>query len=279
MRSPHLQGGALLTACAAGQGAIVVVEGEHREDDEWFYSQWFGDLSLRISFFAQDGWEKVVAAVAYLRAELPHRAIFGIVDGDFVDPNRETTREPGLHRIPRYTLENYLLEPEGWFRLAEQLTHGSLPVGWQSSEDVDRRIDDAFGECLSLAAFNRTLFDEHLRFAVDRLDYRGHPDVFAKESPQAVLAAWGAHRGAPRALADVFEEHLVRLRASTRDVWHAEVTGKAVLKVFLRELKLAVKISMKDQQCCALYVLARPQPHTDLKQIIDTVLVEAALPR
>lgn len=278
MRSPHLQGGALLTACAAGQGAVVVVEGERRQDDEWFYGQWFGHLGPRISFFAQNGWERVVAAVAYLRAELPRRAVFGIVDGDFVDPVDGTPAELGIHRLPRYTLENYLLEPEGWLRLAKLVTRGALPNGWRSVEDVDRRIDDAFIECLPLAAFNRTAFDEHLRYPVDRLGYRGHPDAFGKTSPRAVLEGWGEHRGAPRPLADVFEEHLARLRASTRDVWHGEVTGKAVLKVFLNMLIRAVQIPMRQHDfLCSSYLGQQPQPHQDLEDIVGAILVEAEL--
>jgi hypothetical protein len=158
MKSPHLQGGALLAACAAGQGTLVVVEGEHRQDDEWFFGQWFGHLGPQITFFAQNGWEQVVAAVTYLRGELPHRASFGIIDGDFIDSTRESSSDPGIHRLPRYTLENYLLEPEGWFRVATLVTRGALPDGWRSVEDVERRIDDAFVECLPLAAFNRTAF-------------------------------------------------------------------------------------------------------------------------
>lgn len=280
MRSPHLQGGALLTACAAGQGAVVVVEGEHRQEDEWFYSQWFGHLGPRISFFAQDGWEKVVGAVAYLRAELPHHAIFGIVDGDFLDPAHQTSLAPGIHRLPRYTLENYLLEPEGWFRLAERLTRGALPEGWRSVADVDGRIDDAFVECLPLAAFNRTAFDEHLRHPVDRLGYRGHPDAFSKTSPQDVLAAWGGQRGAPRPLPDVFEDHLARLRTSAREMWHTEVTGKAVLKVFLRMLMQAAgKPTLDHEYLCSTYIDKHPEPHGDLRNIVDAILVEAALRR
>jgi hypothetical protein len=278
MKSPHLQGGALLTACAAGQGAVVVVEGERRQDDEWFYGQWFGHLGPRISFFAQNGWERVVAAVAYLRAELPHHAVFGIVDGDFIDPASETSLEPGIHRLPRYTLENYLLEPEGWFRVAERVTRGTLPDGWRTVEDVERRIDDAFGECLSLAAFNRTAFDEQLRHPSDRLGYRSHPDAFAKASPHAVLAAWGEPRGVPRPLPEVFEEHLARLRASTRDVWHGEVTGKAVLKVVLRMLiQAAGKPTLDHELLCSTYIDKHPEPHRDLRGIVDAILVEAAL--
>lgn len=274
MRSPHLQGGALLTACAAGQGAVVVVEGEHRQDDEWFYSQWFGHLGPRISFFAQNGWERVVAAVAYLRAELPHHAIFGIVDGDILDPAHEKSLEPGIHRLPRYTLENYLLEPEPWFRVAKLVTRGALASGWRSPEDVDRRIDDAFVGCLPLAAFNRTAFDEHLRHPIDRLAYRGHPDAFGSATPQAVLEAWGEPRGCPRSLAEVFEEHLARLRASTRHEWHGEVTGKAVLKVFLNMLMRAARMPTQQHDLlCSMYLGQQPEPHQDLGDIVAAILV------
>jgi hypothetical protein len=277
MRTPHLQGGALLAACAAGQGALVVVEGEHRQDDEWFFGQWFGQLGPQITFFAQNGWERVVAAVADLRAKLPRHAIFGIVDGDFVESVHEPSLNTGIHRLPRYTLENYLLEPYGWFRVIERITRGSLSEGWRSVEDVERRIDDAFGECLPLAAFNRTAFDENARQPLDRLGYRGHPDAFGKTSPQAVLEVWGEHRGAPRPLPEVFAEHLARLRASTREVWHGEVTGKVVLKVFLNTLMRQANLpTLQHDLLCSMYLAQQPDPHEDLEAIVDAILVAAA---
>lgn len=170
------------------------------------------------------------------------------------------------------------MEPEGWFRVLDLVTRGALPDGWRTVEDVDQRIDEAFGECLPLAAFNRTAFDEHLRHPVDRLGYRGHPDAFGKTSPQALLTTWEEHRGAPPPLAEVFDEHLERLRAGTRAAWHTEVTGKAVLKVFLNMLMRVARMPTQQHGLlCSMYLQQQPQPHEDLTSIVDTILAPAIL--
>lgn len=270
MRSSHLRGGTLLTACAAGQGAIVVVEGEHREDDEWFYSQWFGHLGPRISFFAQNGWEKVTSAVAELRTTLVHRPVFGIIDGDFED-----TTVLGVHRLSRYTLENYLLEPDGWFEVLRLVTRGSLPEGWGSPAEVERHVEDAYRACLELAARNRTVYDEHRRHPVGGIQFREHPDALSKQDPRAELTDWETGRDVPRSLCAVFEEHLVRFQAADRSLWQREVTGKAVLKVFLKGLKRVAKNPMSDRDWCSWYVSVQPSPHQDIIDIVESILDQA----
>lgn len=272
MKSPHLQAGALLTACAAGQGAVVVVEGEHREDDEWFYGQWFGHLGPRISFFAQNGWAQVINAVVELRAQLRHRPVFGIVDGDFVDPSAGPPSAPGIHRLRRYSLENYLLEAEGWLGMIRLITRGSPPAGWASLEEVDQRLDDAYRHCLPLAAYNRTVFEENCRYPVERLAFLEHPEALSKRDPKAELDERGRTRSAPRPLSESFDEHLSRLQSSGRPVWHGEVTGKAVLKVFLRSLKVALKMQLTDEHCCSMFFAQQPRPHQDLVEIVEAIL-------
>jgi hypothetical protein len=93
-----------------------------------------------------------------------------------------------------------------------------------------------------------------------------------------VLEAWEERRGAPRPLSDVFEEHLARLRASTREAWHVEVTGKAVLKVFLTMLiRAARKPTLQHELLCSMYLAQQPEPHQDLRDIVDAILVLPSL--
>ena len=67
MTQPYVQGPALVMACSSGTGAIVIVEGETFQEDCWFFGQWFGDRAREVTFFPQNGWMKVRAAVAELR--------------------------------------------------------------------------------------------------------------------------------------------------------------------------------------------------------------------
>jgi hypothetical protein len=76
-------------------------------------------------------------------------------------------------------------------------------------------------------------------------------------------------------LPDVFDAHLARLQAADRTVWHGEVTGKAVLKVFLKALKLTLKRQMSDELCCSMFLAEQPEPHQDLVVIVESILDEA----
>jgi hypothetical protein len=50
----------------SGIGVCIIVEGETELEDAWFYKQWFDYRAKEISFFPQDGCEKVENAVAAL---------------------------------------------------------------------------------------------------------------------------------------------------------------------------------------------------------------------
>lgn len=277
MKQPYLQGGALLTACAAGRGAIVVVEGEHRQDDEFFYNQWFGTYGPRISFFAQNGWGEVVDAVADLRNQLSHRAIFGIIDRDFADEAsiiEQALRVPpdGIYRTRLYTLENYLLEPEGWHRTVQLLTRGAPPQGWSTTEEIERRVHEAYASCLHVAAWNRTVYDEYRRHPVDGLGYQKHPQALESIDPAGKLGAWGASRRAPRPLDEVFRQHVGRLERADPAGWPVEVTGKAALAVFLRSLGIATSKQVKPEVLCSMYLGQHPAAPENLATIVSTIL-------
>ena len=120
--SRYPEGDALLAVCRAGLGKLVIVEGETDYDDPYFYGRWFGDLARELTFIPQNGHEKVLKAVQDLRTRLsPAREVYGIRDRDFSD---DSAWQAQANAIPTdgvlftrwYTLENYLLVPDGWFK-------------------------------------------------------------------------------------------------------------------------------------------------------------------
>ncbi|MEM9463533.1 MAG: DUF4435 domain-containing protein [Myxococcota bacterium] len=280
MKQSHLRGGALLAECAAGRGAIVIVEGEHREDDEYFYNHWFGALGPQISFFAQNGWERVVEAVAELRPQLPHRPVFGIIDRDFADESRLLAQyqhppTDGIYRLTRYTLENYLLEPNGWHAVIDTLTRGNPPGGWTSPAEVAAQIDAAYRRCIVLAAWNRTVHDELTRQSGQSIGFRDHPAALAHVDPAQQLATWGRSRDPPHPLYEVFAEHRIRLERAEPTQWPIEITGKAVLKVLLRQLQLATS-QIPFETLCTWYLHLHPTPHPEIAAVINAILDAAA---
>lgn len=240
--SKYLSGPALVAKCRAGRGAIVVLEGEDHHEDPYFYGRWFGDLARQVSFEPQNGWEKVVKAVAELREAIPDRPVFGIVDRDFTDATVLEVQErdvpvDGVFRTRWYTLENYLLDPEGWAACAQVINRGQAPDPWATRDAVAARIESAYRACLRVAAWNLSVREECARapgHPLGSLRFREHPDA-VKPADLAELAEWGRQRDAPQLLADCFAAHLARFDALQPSEWPCWVTGKAVLKVLLRD--------------------------------------------
>ena len=144
----------------SGSGICVIVEGETEQADPWFYNKWFGHRSRELTFFPQDGWEKVVQAVAELRETVGMKKVYGILDRDFetyIGPD-EPFPQDGLLRTRKYTLENYLLDAPCWFNWARMFTERKPWEGWNTVEEVQAHIEALYQECLMLSAYNWTLY-------------------------------------------------------------------------------------------------------------------------
>lgn len=272
-------GPALLTAARAGQGTIVIVEGESPQEDQYFYTRWFGDLALQVSFFAQNGWEKVVTAVADLRLQLPARKVFGIIDRDFTSAVELAIQDvvlppSGILRTRKFTVENYLLNPEGWASVLRKLTRGVPPLGWTTNLEIEQRILEAYQDCLPLAARNAVIHDEHLREPTGGLRYHEHPRAALQNPPDAELLAWQSTRptAPPMRLDEVYRQRLAALQASGLADREELVTGKAVLKVLLEKLGQATRLKVRHDLFISLYIDSFPAPPPDLKAIVDRLL-------
>lgn len=274
----YLDGQALLMAARAGQGTIVVVEGDTAQHDQYFYTRWFGNLATEVSFFAQNGWEKVIVAVADLRQQMPLRKIYGIVDRDFAPSSvliaqQATIPADGILRTTLFTLENYLLDPDGWLKVVLQLKRNQPPPGWQSVVEIKARIDDAYRVCLPLAARNFIIHEECAREPTDGLTYRVHPQALRNMAPETELASWESRRQSspPIKLADAYKTRLSGLTSMTAADWQKTVTGKAVLRVFLDELQRQIA-NVPCEHLASLYVSTHATPPADLDALVRRLL-------
>lgn len=276
--SGYPKGALLLASCRAGLGKIVIVEGESLDQDPYFYGRWFGAPAQQLTFIPQNGCEQVVKAVAELRAQLgPARKIYGIRDRDFCDPADLVAQDlafphDGVLRPRRYTLENYLLDPEGWYEVVKLVHRSTHPPGWDSVAAVQDRVLDAYQACLSVAAFNFTVRQEYVRLPGDptgaEFGYRPHPNAVTASALDQ-LGDWGAARGAT-GLRDVYESELVRLRGASVEEWQQRVTGKAVLKVFKGSFPGTNLGHILDN----LYLDKYPRPPEDLERLVRQILSE-----
>lgn len=272
--SRYPEGEALLAACRAGLGKLVIVEGETVDDDPWFYGRWFGDLARELTFIPQNGHEKVVLAVRDLRERLsPAREVYGIRDRDFSRPADWPAREfpeDGVLSTRWYTLENYLLAAEGWFKVITAM-HRRMPALWDSEAAVQEQIDAAYRACLPLAAWNYAVRMECLRSPGAGLRHVEHPQAMPKD-PRAELSAWEQGRGVARPLWDCFEEHLARLQGMPHAELPCWVTGKAVLKVLLERFPVASGPRPHAQSLVNLYMDKFPTPSDEHVALVQRIL-------
>jgi len=227
-----------------------------------------------VSFYPQNGWSKVVQAVADLRAALPARGVYGIRDRDFFDDagmQAQAGEFPpdGVLRTRLFTLENYLLRAEGWFPVVRALHRATLPEGWSSVDEVQAQIDAAYRQCLSIAAHNWTIHDECARLPRDGIPYMEAP--VGAQNLRERLNKWEASRGVPRSLESCFDDHLSYLQGCAPANWPQWVTGKAVLKVFLERMPLRGGKLDKDRMV-NLYMDKHPDPPPELEQLVRRIL-------
>lgn len=268
---------------ASGSGVCVLVEGETELEDAWFYNAWFGDRAREVTFFPQDGWEQVVAAVTSLRNSLGARKVYGIVDRDFEE---QVTHDPfptdGILRTRKYTLENYLLDPQCWFECTYPYTLRESKPGWSTEAEVQATIESLYRECIPISAYNWTLRQAR---SLDYAAFTGLPDrekEYARH-PKA-LENWGdvpvrlrdiqARMGLPNDLGDLYTDRLTDLQALSLTDLEQVVTGKAVLTL-LRERFLLHLDKQGWDDTLGAYVHTCPDPPADLKALVDLILENA----
>jgi hypothetical protein len=271
----------------AGRGVAVIVEGQSAEEDPWFYGQWFGVRARQVTFFPQDGWTRVVEAVAELRRRCPNIPIYGIIDRDFAETGALDAdfASLGILRTSYCTLENYLLDPACWaavFRLIFR-RQGGAPDGWDQAERVQEHIEAAYRSCLDLTAYNKVIQSVGERYrelaqatAESDREYQHHPDAFTKIGPAARLAAWGQKMGCPEDLGTRFHEYRTALETAGIADLQKLVSGKHVLHVLQGRFPLlprAGKFGLSHY--LNLYLDRCPDPPADLARIIESIIADA----
>jgi hypothetical protein len=273
-----------------GRGVAVVVEGQSAEEDPWFYGQWFGDRARLVTFFPQDGWTRVIEAVAELRRRCPDVPVYGIIDRDFAEDEALDAdfATLGILRTQSYTLENYLLDAACWaavFRLIFR-RQGGAPDGWDQTERVQAHIEAAYRSCLDLTAYNRVIKTVGERYrelaqttAEGDREYQHHPDAFRKIGPAARLATWGQKMGCPEDLGARFHEYRSALETASVADLQKMVSGKHVLQVLQGRFPLLPRAGrFGSSHYLNLYLDRCPDPPADLIHIIDRIVADAVRP-
>jgi hypothetical protein len=271
----------------AGRGVAVLLEGESAEEDPWFYGQWFGDRARQVTFFPQDGWSRVIEAVAELRWRCPDVPVYGIIDRDFAEDEalEADFANHGILRTPRYALENYLLDAECWAAVFGLIFRrkGGAPQGWDQPEAVQGQIEAAYRACLDLAAHNFVVkygwvnYPELARQTPEQdRSYRDHPAAFRVVSPSDRLASWGLQMGCPEDLGARFRAQRATLETAGLGDWQKAVSGKYVLHVLQGRFPLlpgAGRFGLSHY--LNLYVDRCPRPPPDLVRILDRIISAA----
>lgn len=271
----------------SGRGICIIVEGETEMDDPWFYQQWFGGLSKQITFFPQNGWERVVDAVSTLRPKLGVKRVYGIIDRDFAPT---VTYDPfptdGLLRTAKYTLENYLLDPQYWFAALRPLMLRSPKPGWNSAAEIQRTIETLYEECIPLSAYNWTLQQAR---AQDSVAFSALPENERRffHHPMAIrnlgdvpahLQKLQAHIGITADVGQLYLDRLADWQAMSLPQQEEVISGKYVFKRFqeILPIKIAGRQAKKDAMLSA-YMYQCAKPPKNLEEIINLILKHAHL--
>jgi hypothetical protein len=267
----------------SGSGVCLIVEGETNLDDPWFYQQWFGSEARRFTFFAQDGWVKVQEAVAALRITLGSKKVYGIIDRDF-EPTVTYPPVPanGIVRTQRYTLENYLLNEECWFKYVQPHTQRMPKPGWSTLEETRTTLLNLYRRCLPLSAYNWTLREARQlneaafkALPVNDQQYREHPKAIENVDVSAHLTRLQAAMGLAEDLPPMYQARLAQLQTMTPDEWAELVSGKYVLKVLKETFPLRLGSDKAWDDVLAAYTFICRAPPDDLVTLLEIIWQDA----
>jgi hypothetical protein len=269
---------------STGSGIAIIVEGNSYEDDPWFYGQWFGDRAREVTFYPQNGWHQVVAAMNALRERSIGVPVYGAIDRDFCEDNELDAEfeSKGILRTPRYTLENHLLDPACWATVFKRIfiRNPTAARGWDDEQRVTNFISDAYRDCLALTAHNWVVGEITVKYASPTTPSRdyltNHRAVKDKEAVLQSLANWGASIGASEDLRQLFDAKLAQLGLSKMETLSRRVSGKYVLE---RLLDMSPGSPNKNRYPLVLYLNLYMEscstPPADMVNLIERIIKHA----
>jgi len=268
----------------SGSGICIIVEGENEQADPWFYKQWFGDRSRELTFFPQDGWEKVAQAVIELRERGVIKKVYGIADRDFeayigID---EPFPQDGLLRTRKYTLENYQLDASCWFNWARQFTERQPWEGWHTVEEVQTHIETLYQECLILSAYNWTLYqakklnsEAFMGLPQKEREYSKHPKALKDRDVVEQLRIIQAKVTSDDDWGQIYTDQLHYLRTLSFTQLEEVVSGKYVLNLLHERFPLKISGKQAWDDILAAYMYHCPTPPDDLEDLVERILQDA----
>jgi hypothetical protein len=268
----------------AGKGICIIVEGETAQDDAWYFGEWFNNRAQDFTFIPQNGWQKVLDAVAFLRPRLGEKKVYGIRDRDFeTNISLEPFPANGIACTPKYTLENYLLDPEAWHKVAGQFLRRNPVTGWMTVAELTETIRGNYRACLSLSAFNWCLRlarqENNAAFTAlteAEKSYREHPQALQNIDVPVYLGELGRKTGLP--LDERYEERLTWLNASDYAIWEQVVSGKYVLKLLKERFPIALGARQAWVGVLDAYMQHCTTPPVDLLNVLEFIYRDSQIP-
>jgi hypothetical protein len=256
----------------SGSGLAVVIEGVDDGDDEWVYSQWFAELSHLITFYPQDGYSRVVDAVEKLQKGRQNGSVLGIIDRDFateleIKAQFEPDYSGHVYRTNRYTLENYLLEPQGWLEIASLFWRSNLPKGYRDLEECTKTIDDIFRSFIPAAAYNWMVWDINQYYNPSfSLEYKNIPNLNPEKLYQNLLI-YCQRQGLPNP-----DEYFLRveLLSTKKELWHQKISGKMIFYHLIKTFP--VPRLRPDKHIFVNYYVSRTEAPKELSRLVHFLI-------
>ncbi|HKZ85068.1 MAG TPA: hypothetical protein VJ793_15565 [Anaerolineae bacterium] len=288
----------VVRAVRNGAGCAVLVEGEEQASDAWILKYiLLNVVGEEVTFHGRDGRERLLSELPDILRQLPNDQVFAILDRDFLEdelvgPRYAPNFSGHLFIWRRFTVENYLLEPE-WVTeaVAEFYMHEPerIPEALRTAEATEEFLLDQCRRLAPQVAGNWVISDlirEAKRRSLSSVEARRYFDDLTDRDSAWVLAEltrkYGGWSGAYPELFDVealqahFGDRLeaVLARIQVRSSAHQVVSGKLLMKALYAELPRGAKPN-REYVRNRLVRMASKQVPDD----IHTLIEERILPR
>jgi hypothetical protein len=210
--------------------------------------------------------------------------VYGIIDRDFCEDHELDAEfeSRGILRTPRYTLENYLLDPACWATVFNRIFRGNPTAarGWDDEQRVTNFISDAYRDCLALTAHNWVVGEITAKYASPTTPPRkyltNHGAVKDLEAVLQSLVNWGVNVGASEDPRKLFDDKLSQLKNATMETHSQRVSGKYVLERLLdMSPRTRNKIHFPLDHYLELYIESCSTPPADLVNLIERIIKHA----
>lgn len=251
---------------ALGPRTLVLLEGG---TDCEVFREWYREHLGAVEFYLSTGYPNVQSFLDAILGEFPKMKAYGIIDRDFRDDAEVEAalrdEQARLFILRRYSLENYLLEPEAVFEDLRVSLGSAFSVS--DVREIERKLLELCHVLCTVAAANWVFYE------VGGIDYFRAGDnrrTQAELLPEISRRLQCDEDAAQMRIEQ--KEALLLPYLSDLDTAHTRINGKHLLHLAHEEYLVQAKGGVQREPWCRLlahFVKVGPGLHADIRAIME----------